>query len=265
VESKVGFSTISDILKNEIDSPDTENLVRFLNILSNTFPPFTIIVDEAQVYFYETVTNDDAKGILRMLTALSKEQRKLNVILSSSVFLFPYQLKVLEFYTKNIHPHMIMGDVPPIDVYSLLTKEWHIRPHLAIALINHFGGHILNLSQAVDGLALMGKMYRPLSTYGSTSSGDVSRCIGAGKRDSELKDLVIPGLKLLAESGFLPLEEDDKLGNFIAEYNVGGFVPKGAIASFLPDEVQRGRSGVVPSFQMMRMVIADKLVDGGHI
>jgi hypothetical protein len=111
----------------------------------------------------------------------------------------------------------------------------------------------------------MGKMYEPLSTYGSTSSGDVTRCIGAGKRDSELKDLVIPGLKLLAESGFLPLEEDNKLGKLIAEHNVGGFVPKGAMASFLPYAVRQGRSGVVPSFQMMRMVIADELVDGEHI
>jgi hypothetical protein len=155
------------------DTKPSDALKKFLITLSNNYSPLTIIVDEANVYF-NVVQAQNVRDILSMLIALSKQENKLNVILSSSEFLFPYQLNHLGFKAAHIHQHIVMGDVPPSDMYALLTEKWHVRPHLATALINQFGGHLLQLSRAVSDLALKKEKYLPLSTYGSTFSGEDS-------------------------------------------------------------------------------------------
>jgi hypothetical protein len=115
-------------------------------------------------------------------------------------------------------------DVPPQDVFCLLTDTWHVHPHLATALVNHFGGHISFISQAIGDVALKKEKYRPLYplTEAPSFSGNVERCIFEGGKE------IIPKLQVLAESGFLAMTSSDLLGELIAKHNVGGFVPEGA-------------------------------------
>ena len=232
-----------------------EGVETFLTVLSNNYAPFTLIVDEANVYF-----NSDNPGnvtnILRLLTLMSKQRRMMNVILTSSEFSFPYQLGELGYNTAHIKQHLFMSDVPPADAFKLLTEEWHVRPHLATALINHFGGHVLSLARAVSSIAFDKQQYLVFETYGPSLRGCVTGCISAAQKNDALKNRIIPALKQLAVTGFFPLEKEDDLGKLIAKHGVGGFVPHSTTMPSLSDKVRKDESGIVPSLELIRMVIA---------
>lgn len=67
----------------------------------------------------------------------------MNVVLTSSEHPFPFGLtKHLGFNTDNFNKYVYAGEVPPRYMYTLLTEEWQIEENIAIALMNHYGGHI---------------------------------------------------------------------------------------------------------------------------
>ena len=152
-----------------------------------------------------------------------------------------------------------MSDVPPAGAFKLLTEEWHVRPHLATALINHFGGHVLSLARAISSIAFDKQQYEVFQTYGPSVFGFVTDCIKSAQEDDALKNRIIPALKQLAMTGFFPLEKGDDLGKLIAKHGVGGFVPCSTKIPSLSVEVRKGMSGMVPSLELVRMVIAKEL------
>ena len=69
----------------------------------------------------------------------------------------PYRLADLGFKTTNFDSFLYATELPPGEMYKLLTEEWQMGHHLAEAMVMHFGGHIHITKKAVMELSEPGR------------------------------------------------------------------------------------------------------------
>jgi len=243
--------------KNENKLNAIERMEKALTVLAETHHPLTIIIDEANIYFKEA-KEGEVKDILALIVRLTKQNSKLNVIIASSENSFPYELRRLGVNMADLRKHYIIGDLSPKDTYKLLTEQWYLGPNLAAALINLYGGHLYTIANALSDFYVEGESYEPIVSYGPVFQGQVELCLDEclSSENERTRKRIVPALKTLAETGFLEMTSIDPIAKSIAKHNVGGFVPKEAFAPSIPKELRKRLDGVVPSSQMMRMVIA---------
>lgn len=184
------------------------------------------------------------------------------MILVSSEHVFPYRLRHPEqnFNLANFNGYIYAGEVPPQDMYDLLTTKWGVEPNLAVALIDVYGGHIYNMKEALSRLYLEKQKFWFLD---SNLSDDVLRCLKWKGEKVEDNLRMRDTLRQLSVTGFVPLPDiDDSLAKVINENNVGGVVKCTANVIGLRPEVWQQtefENGIVPSTQSMRLVIAEML------
>jgi nitrogen fixation protein len=181
------------------------------------------------------------------------------VILVSSEHVFPYRLRHPEqnFNLANFNGYIYAGEVPPKDMYELLTVKWEIEPNVAVALINIYGGHIYDMKEALSRLHLEKQKFWLLD---SSLSDNVIECL-EWKGEQEDDNLRMRDtLRQLAVSGFVPIKSlKDPIAKVISENNVGGVVKFTANVIGLRPEVWQQtefENGIVPATQSMRLVIA---------
>lgn len=133
------------------DSPPDELLKAYLG--STSTPP-TIIIDEFNRFLSEESKKEEIRHFLELLTQVTKESNKCKVILASSEHAFPYRLNLVADgnYSQNATDRIFAGEVPPKDMFELLTKKWGMGSCLASVFIACYGGHIWNCAIAVDKL-----------------------------------------------------------------------------------------------------------------
>jgi hypothetical protein len=187
---------------------------------------------------------------------------QLNVILVSSEHSFPFKLldHRLEFSMSNFNKFIFVGEVSPKDMYQLLTCEWGVGERLAETLIDHYGGNIYDVYQALLQLSADRESFY---TVDAIISNQVIRCLKwKGNQDGDHEKMV-EALRQLAVTGFCPVDGfDDPIANVISANNIGGLVNKGAVIIGLPVEVWKStecRHGIVPSKQSVRLAIAEQL------
>jgi hypothetical protein len=173
---------------------------------------------------------------------------------------FPYRLRhpEQEFNLANFNGYIYAGEVPPKDMYDLLTVKWGIDPNLAVALINVYGGHIYDMKEVLSRLHLEKETFRQL--FDSNLSDDVRDCLEwkfeKDEDDMRMRDT----LRQLAVTGFVPLKSiKDPVAKVISMNNVGGVVKSFAkVIGLRPDVWQQTKfeNGIVPTKQSMRLVIA---------
>ena len=246
--------------KNDLNA--IERMEKALTVLAATHHPLTIIIDEANIYFKQS-KEDEVKDILALIVKLTKQDSKLNVILASSENSLPYELRRLGVNMADLQEHYIIGDLSPKDTYKLLTEQWCLGPNLAAALINLYGGHLYTIANALSDFYVDGESYEPIVSYGPVFRGQVKLCLYECSRseDEDTRKRIVPALKTMAETGFLEMKSIDPIAKSIDKHYVGGFVPEAAFAPSIPKELRNDEDGVVPSSQMMRMVIASALTD----
>ena len=156
---------------------------------------------------------------------------------------------------------IFVGEVSPKDMYQLLTCEWGVGERLAVTLIDHYGGNIWDVYQALLRLSTDRESFYA----GDPSiSSQVIRCLKwKGNQDGDHEKMV-EALRQLAVTGFCPIDGyDDPIANVISANNIGGVVSKGAIIIGLPIEVWKStncKHGIVPSKQSVRLTIAEELM-----
>jgi hypothetical protein len=96
---------------------------------NGTFP--CLIIDEANMALNMDHPNA-TKIILELFTAFTKQKLKMNVLLVSSEHSYPFHLSVVPFNLANISKHVFAGDVPPRDMFTLLTTHWGMGPHVRL-------------------------------------------------------------------------------------------------------------------------------------
>ncbi len=163
-----------------------------------------------------------------------------------------------------------MGEVPPCSMYELLTKEWKYGEHLAVAMMEHLGGHIWDHANAISELALLKERFHPSFVYDINHTASVLRCLKRFKKDEILyylkafpedRELYREDRKLflkkmdvdekrmkeyltaIAVRGFSAAADDpyeDRVCEMVSHTNVGGVVKKTGVVFGLPDEALKG-------------------------
>jgi hypothetical protein len=162
------------------------------------------------------------------------------------------------FNIDDILKIIFTGEVPPHEMFKLLTEKWELSERFALALISCYGGNIYKTYLAIKELQQMRDDFRP---FGTTSSANLGNCFDECKNDSKAALIVI--LKQLGENGFAPLKKrNDPLAEILSRNNIAGVVTNDAITIGLSKSVWTDGTefGLVPSGQTMRLMIAKYLV-----
>ena len=179
----------------------------------------------------------------------------MNVILTSSEHVFPYSLRDLGYNLLDITGFIYAGEVPPDKAFELLTKKWCVGHNLAVALIDHYGGNLYDISEQLIQLKRKGEN---LDARSQVQANAVLKCLKFDGDKRHMREL----LTQLAENGFAPIcDVQDPEAEVISKFNVGGVVQRqNATVIGLPVAVWgKHRLGLVPSKQSIRLVIAEVL------
>ena len=164
-------------------------------------------------------------------------------MLASSEHSFPFTLSnfPLGFTTSNFTKLIFAGEVPPSEMYKLLTEEWGVGPYLAEALLDHYGGHIWDCYHAVMELAFLGsEEFDPDVGFGVGAAANVLNVLAFKEGSDDDRERMKDVLRQLAERGFVPLYGDpheDPVARKISKTNVGGVVSKAGTVIGLPRSV----------------------------
>jgi hypothetical protein len=152
---------VSEIIKRTIDDKPAataiivDSLAAFADqFKSESFVP-TIVIDEANLMFPRSADKDrdyDARHASMLLDAFvffSKQSLRMNVVLVSSEYAFPYDLGK---HLPNIDTALIAPEMPPSHMYALLRDEWRVGDALAMAMLSVYGGHVHNCKRALHRL-----------------------------------------------------------------------------------------------------------------
>ena len=167
----------------------------------------------------------------------------------------------LSFNLIDITKLLYAGEVPPNEMYKLLHEEWNLSEKLSLALISLYGGNIWNIYLA---LMRLREMKEDFYTFDAYLSSAIAKCF----KNHVDKGLLVCTLKVLSETGFSPLTDaNDPLAEVISRNNVGGVVKKSSLNVGLPKNVWDDgcKSGLVPTSQSMRLLIAEYLCDNGYV
>ena len=176
------------------------------------------------------------------------------MILTSADHAFSHRLgdKRLGFNTMDITQLIFAGEVPPDKMYELLTKRWGMGHNLAVAFIDHYGGHIYDIFRRLEQLNSKGEDFVAMS---QAQTDDVQMCLDFDGDKKHMREL----LTQIAEKGFAPLgKKTDREAEVISQYNVGGLVQRDqAVVVGLPAHVWGENTiGLIASKHSIRLVIA---------
>ena len=146
-------------------------------------------------------------------------------------------------------------------MFKLLTAEWKLTDSLALALINLYGGHLYDIYLALIRLREWKKRFIP---FDANRSAGIAMCF----EENIEQNVLVDTLKLLAETGFVPLKKrHDPVAEVLSKHDVAGVVMQASLNVGLPDSVwdDENEYGLVPSRQSMRLLIASYLVKNKHV
>lgn len=162
---------------------------------------------------------------------------------------------------KDINKFIYAGEVPPDEMFKLLTQEWKLKENLALSIIDLYGGHIWDVYQA---LMRLRERKEDFVLFDGNLSANIANCF----KSKIEKDEMIRTLRILAETGFVPLKErDDPVAEVMSLHNVGGVVTEIALNIGLPTSVWKDgcKFGLVPASQSTRLVIAEYLAKNNYL
>jgi hypothetical protein len=228
----------------------------------NTVP--TLVIDELSRFMKDAEKGTDLQkaefyNLLELFVSITKENNQCKIILASSEHAFPFRLNAVAGinFSQNVTDRIFAGEVPPKDMFEMLTKKWGMGPSLASVFIACYGGHIWNCALAVDKLLSQKEKFRANSMLGSTLFSNVTECI-----DSKLEGMN-ELLREVAQVGFAPITKNsDPRAQVGSQYNVLGVVDPYALVIGVPEPTYKAEgveAGVVPASQSMRLIIAQKL------
>jgi hypothetical protein len=230
-----------------------ENIVKVRETLSKLSENMkvVIIIDEANAYFRKSSIS--SADLLQMFILLTKEEKLVNVLLSTSEFSFPCTLQNdMGFKSVFLKSVMVLGEVLSDNMYTLLTTDFQLRHNLALRLIDLFGGHVYHMIRVLR--KLRKSNYQdlvPREVFPEGGIGNVESCLSDCQDDKETERMV-GVLKILATKGFVPMTGGDKIGRILTRNNVAGFVSPTS-STYGMNTAFAG--GMVPSTQTCRLDI----------
>ena len=248
------------ILEVVTKSPEKapKSLSFILQLMSSLDTPIEgIIFDEANKYF-----TAESLPLLDCLTALTKQNRKLAVVMATSDYGFPFSLNKIGYNRNHISQSLVLSDVSPGDMLRLLSS-WGVRPSLAYLLVDIYGGHILQISRALVDLHLYKEDAEINRSFIEGLGDQLIACINESK-EKRIHKKVMEALYTLMRTGFFACDFDDPVADLITKNNIAGFIGDRAVVPGLSKKVRRNQSGLIPSSQMIRTVYSMKVIATKH-
>ena len=223
-----------------------------------------IIIDEANL----ALPDDDREAqkqtmdVLELFTKLTKQEKKMNVLLATSEHAEPHRLRQLGFNTSNFTENILAGEIPPKHILDLLIRLG-VGNNLATWLVGVYGGHLWTVYQAVSALETYKQTFEPMQVLPNISSS-VAMCLEDEQRNVDGTKGTREILQQLAETGFAPLEHDlDPRAKRLTMSldNIAGTVSMSSVTVGIPPQLWgNSRSGLIPATQFARLIIARTLI-----
>eukprot|EP01036_Dinobryon_divergens_P033875 gene33875-43763_t len=224
-EFQSGFRVAELMLPTDDSKENIKKACETLSKLSEKMK-VVIIIDEANAYFRKSFSS--SADLLQMFVLLTKEEKLVNVLLSTSEFSFPYTLQNdMGFKSVFLKSVMVLGEVLPDDI---VLRRLRRSKHQDLV---------------------------PREAFPEGGIGNVESCLSDCQDDKETKRM-IEVLKILAMKGFVPMKGGDKIGRILTRNYVAGFVsPTSSTYGINKDFA----GGMVPSIQTCRLDIVRVLSD----
>ena len=172
--------------------------------------------------------------------------------MATSDYGFPFTLDKIGYNRNHILKSLILGDVSPSDTLRLLSS-WGVRPSLAYLLVEVYGGHILQISRALQVLHRKKDKARIKESFIEGLGDQLIACINESKGE-KIHKKVMKALHILMRTGFFACDFDDPVADLITKHNIAGFIGDRAVAPGLSDHARGDQPGLIPSSQMIRIV-----------
>ena len=137
----------------------------------------TIIIDEANLALPNDGNDakaETAKTALAQITGETKEAFQASVVLISSEHGYPFKLAKAGLNLVDIKNIVIAPEVPPFDMFKMLTDHWGMGHRLARLFVATYGGSIDAVYTALGNLMSTGDQFSPLAT---TSVPGIGNCM----------------------------------------------------------------------------------------
>ena len=216
-------------------------------------PPFT--PEEARV-------RERTLAALGLLTQLSKESKRLNVLLAASEHAEPYRLAELGYSTAHMTEVVVASEVPPAEMRAMLVDNWRCGPALAEGLLAVYGGHVLRAKNALAKLARDKAGSKAISAITPDAIRGVLACLRAARSSDPVMKGLHDVLRELAECGYAAVDDDtDPRAALVSHFNVGGVVLENTFAPGVPPAAwdSGGKVVLAASSQCMRLLLASEL------
>ena len=141
----------------------------------------TIIIDEANLALPNDEDTDEAKTAKRALAQITrntKQSFQASVVLISSEHGYPFKLAKAGLNLVDIKNIVIAPEVPPRDMFEMLTDHWGMGHRLARLFVATYGGSIDAVYTALGNLMDKGDQFYPL---GTTSVPGIGNCLGQAR------------------------------------------------------------------------------------
>lgn len=236
-----------------------------------------LVVDEADAALAAEGPEEKKHTIeaLRLLTRLTKQEKRVNVFLASSEYAEPYRLTALGNRNDHFTRMVLVPEVPPKEMRELLERKWGMGPNLASAIMAVWGGHVWAVCEGISMLLETKDEFAAIDNLVAFSAGakdGASQCLVAdtgapeelaamtpeGRTLTGMRDL----LRDIAVTGYAPLESRrDPRAELVGRLNVGGLAIRGTLAPGVPRAAWAGshESIVVATNQAMRLLLATEL------
>ena len=136
---------VANVLENVLasDTDGRKALDAFVKAAQNKNEYPILIIDEANLAFSPGVSKN--KPMLDKLVRLTKQERDMMTLLTSSDHGYPYKLKGIGFNTADLHNVIHAGEISPKEMRELLVSRLGMGDKLADGFLAAFGGHIYTM------------------------------------------------------------------------------------------------------------------------
>ena len=174
---KVG-KLVADSLARLLDNMDGKMREQgFVSLVRRAGNGIAIIVDEANLALPKDGNDakaETAKAALAQITCITKQNLQGSVVLISSEHGYPFKLAKAGLNLVDIQNIIIAPEVPPVDMFKMLTDHWGMGHRLARLFVATYGGSIDAVYTALGNLMNTGDQFYPLAT---TSVPGIGNCM----------------------------------------------------------------------------------------
>lgn len=177
----------------------------------------------------------------------------MSVVVVSTDESLPYSLQQIGLKTAHWTHQLVVGEATPAEARSQL-RELGAGEQLSALMARIYGGNFWRISTALLSIQMALASNRKAGVI-REPMGAVADAFAQWKSLYGDKMSLVGVLKGLARKEFIPLSRNDPLARVLTTTNVCTFLADDAVEYFVDSAVRLSRSGLVPSTQLVRVLI----------